>query len=154
MRLDSKSTESNANWSSVPAACQALSPRLGATGHLADCWQQGQLLGRGPRAVWSLPQMARVSDHFPFLPPPSLRISLASSQSLPSWFSQASTPLSLTGISSKNIFACLVSSWCLLLRRLRRTHHLILRQSWEVSATCTSERRKGKELAHPRPMCG
>ena len=154
MRLDSKSTESNANWSSVPAACQALSPRLGATGHLADCRQQGQLLGRGPRAVWSLPQTARVSDHFPFLPPPSLRISLASSQSLPSWFSQASTPLSLTGISSKNIFACLVSSWCLLLRRLRRTHHLILRQSWEVSATCTSERRKGKELAHPRPMCG
>lgn len=65
MRLDSKSTESNANWSSVPAACQALSPRLGATGHLADCRQQGQLLGRGPRAVWSLPQTARVSDHFP-----------------------------------------------------------------------------------------
>lgn len=65
MRLDSKSTESNANWSSVPVACQALSPRLGATGHLADCRQQGQLLGRGPRAMWSLPQTARVSDHFP-----------------------------------------------------------------------------------------
>ena len=40
-----------------------------------------------------------------------------------------------------------------LLRRLRRTHtwhHLILRQPWEASAVCTSERRKDKELAHPQ----
>ena len=95
MRLDSKSSESSANWSRVPLCARHFHPFWEPQGHLADLRQQGPLLGWAARrvapsldgtGVWALPQPSSLC-------PSPRRISLASSKALPSWFSQASTPI-------------------------------------------------------------
>ena len=94
MRLDSKSSESSANWSRVPLCARRFYPFWESKGHLADLGRQGPSLGWAPcrvqpsldgTGVWALLQPSSLC--------PSPRISLAASQALPSWFSQAPTPI-------------------------------------------------------------